>query len=56
MKIRPTTTFITALAATALATAVQSSGGERMPSAPPPNIIIIFTDDQGYGDVGVFRA
>ena len=22
----------------------------------PPNMVIIFTDDQGYGDVGVFGA
>lgn len=28
----------------------------RQQAPVPPNVVIIFTDDQGYGDVGCFRA
>ncbi len=34
-----------------------ATGSSRLSAADrPPNIVIIFTDDQGYGDVGCFGA
>jgi len=41
----------TGLAATTLGADVSSSPGTR-----PPNFIVIFTDDQGYNDIGCFGA
>ena len=42
---------IVAILALAAACLLPALGEER-----PPNVIIIFTDDQGYGDVGVYGA
>lgn len=46
MKLVPVLLFLSLV----LGSCVQS------PEERPPNIVIIFTDDQGYGDVGVFGA
>jgi arylsulfatase A len=40
--------------AVALAVAAWSVGGAQAP--PPPNLVVIFADDLGYGDLGAFGA
>ena len=35
---------------------VETPAVETTPAGPPPNVVIIFTDDQGYSDVGVYGA
>ncbi len=47
--------FVLAIASS-LSLALVAHGTSPSNAGRPPNVVIIFTDDQGYGDVGVFGA
>ncbi len=48
--------FLWRLGAAAAAVSLVPQIAETAPPARKPNLVIIFTDDQGYADVGVFGA
>ena len=48
--------FCLLLLASALAHCVPTHGLSAAEPSRPPNIVLIFTDDQGYGDVGCYGA
>ena len=52
MIMSPSHFFHAMAAAVLLLTSLQPAPA----AGPPPNVVLIFTDDQGYGDVGAFGA
>ena len=52
----PTSTLLHSLAAIITLTFVVLPHAVSAAAAPRPNIIVIFTDDQGYQDLGCFGS
>lgn len=48
--------FLKTLGAMALASSAGTQAGTHVHAARKPNFVIVFTDDQGYADVGCFGA